>query len=451
MNCRLLVTLFALTGGLANAAESPADFAFALAIENASEDALYRLGIPQTVYESAAFADLRDVRVFNAAGEVVPHAFAPQVPVARRSAPVALPFFPLRGPRGASADDLDLALEAKGTKMRLRVRLREADSRPAVLLGYLIDASTRKEMFSSLRLEWREPPAGYVGALRLDASSDLRQWTTVAANAPVVSLEHGSYRLERKDIDFGPQSAKYLRLTWPDQTAALTLSGVMAVPVEQSEPPVRAWKEAAAAPDARRPGDYVADLGGVFPVDRLAIRLPQDNAVAPLQIFSRNAPADEWRPVARTVAYRLRQDSVEIANPELAVTPAARRHWLLRVDQKGGGVGEGAIQVRAGWIGRELVFAARGPGPFQIAYGNGRAQPNALAIQTLVPGWGTDSAPRIGRATVGSVRTLAGEAAARQRIDLRKWGLWGALLAGVALLGWMAWRLSSRLRSEERP
>jgi hypothetical protein len=133
------------------------------------------------------------------------------------------------------------------------------------------------------------------------------------------------------------------------------------------------------------------------------------------------------------------------------VTPAARRYWLLRVDQKGGGVGEGAIQVRAGWIGRELVFAARGPGPFQIAYGNGRAQPNALAIQTLVPGWGTDSAPRIGRATVGSVRTLAGEAAARQRIDLRKWGLWGALLAGVALLGWMAWRLSSRLRSEERP
>lgn len=449
MNCRLLMTLLALSGGWAQAADSPTDFAFALTIDGIGEDALYRLGIPQAVYESAAFADLRDLRVFNAAGEVVPHAFPPVAPVARRSAPVALPFFPLRGPRGSSPDDLDLALEASGTKMRLRVRLREADSRPTVLLGYLVDASTHKEKLSSLRLEWREPPSGYVAALRLDGSSDLRQWTTVVSSAPVVSLKHGGYRLEQKSIDFGPQSAKYLRLTWPDETAALTLTAITGVLVEQSEAPARAWKDVAAIAD-RKPGDYVADLGGVLPVDRLTIRLPQDNAVAQVQIFSRDAPADEWRPVTRTVAYRLRQDSVEIANPEIAVSPTARRYWLLRVDQKGGGVGEGTIQVKAGWIGRELVFAARGPGPFQIAFGNGRAQPNALSIETLVPGWGGDSAPRIGRATVGSVRTLAGEAAARQRIDLRKWGLWAALLAGVALLGWMAWRLSRQLRSGER-
>jgi hypothetical protein len=174
--------------------------------------------------------------------------------------------------------------------------------------------------------------------------------------------------------------------------------------------------------------------------------LPQDNAVASLQILARDRPDDEWKQVARTVAYRLRQGATEIASPELAVTPTARRYWLLRVDQKGGGVGEGAIQLKAGWIAREIVFAARGTGPFVLGVGNGRAQPNALAIETLVPGWGSESAPLIATAAIGGVERLAGEAAARQRIDMKKAGLWAALFAGVAFLGFMAWRLARQLR-----
>ncbi len=447
MSTRQLMLLLALSSGCACAADSPSDFAFALPIDGVGSDALYRTAIPQQVYEAAAFADLRDVRVFNGAGEVVPHAFAPRAPVARPRAPVALPFFPLRGPRGASADDLDLALESSGSRVSLRVKLRDSNSRPTDLLGYLIDLSARKEILSELQLDWRQAPDGYVGALRVDASDDLKRWAVVVDQAPIMNLKHGGHRLEQKTVALRPQSAKYLRLTWPNEVAPPQLTGVSGLPVEESEAPARAWKRVAAMPDGRKPGDYLADLGGVFPVDRLAIRLPQENAVAPLQIFSRDKPTEEWRALARTVAYRLRQGATEIVNPEVSVAPTAHRYWLLRVDQKGGGVGEGAIEVRAGWIGSELVFAARGAGPFLLAFGNGRAQGNALVIHTLVPGWGGESAPRIATAVTGGVRTLAGEAAARQRIDLRKWSLWGALLAGVALLGFMAWRLSKQLRS----
>ena len=143
----------------------------------------------------------------------------------------------------------------------------------------------------------------------------------------------------------------------------------------------------------------------------------------------------------------MHQKGQEIANPEIAVSPRMRRYWMFRVDQQGGGIGEGAIQLRAGWIGREIVFAARGSAPFMLAYGNGKAQANALAIKSLVPGWGSESAPQISVATTGSVQTLAGETAARRRIDMKKAGLWAALLAGVAFLGFMAWRLSRQIHS----
>jgi hypothetical protein len=101
--------------------------------------------------------------------------------------------------------------------------------------------------------------------------------------------------------------------------------------------------------------------------------------------------------------------------------------------------------VRAGWTPREIVFTARGAGPFRLAYGNSKAQAGSLGIETVVPGWRTDQEPHMSVASTGPVQKLAGEAAARQRIDYKKWGLWAALLAGVAVLAWMALRLSRQM------
>ncbi|MEO8009441.1 MAG: DUF3999 family protein, partial [Betaproteobacteria bacterium] len=71
-------TLLLLSISLAvSAAETPEDFAFAVPIDGLGGDALYRVAIPPAVYEQAAFSDLRDLRVFNGAGEVVPYAFRP--------------------------------------------------------------------------------------------------------------------------------------------------------------------------------------------------------------------------------------------------------------------------------------------------------------------------------------------------------------------------------------
>jgi len=52
-------------------------------------------------------------------------------------------------------------------------------------------------------------------------------------------------------------------------------------------------------------------------------------------------------------------------------------------------------------------------------------------------------------ASTGATQTLAGDAAARPRADLKKWGLWSALLAGVVVLAWMAWRLSKQMQGPD--
>jgi len=442
----LLPAILAAASLSATAAESPGDFAFAVPIEGLGGDALHRVAIPQAVYESAAFPDLRDLRVFNGAGEVVPYAFRPVERTVEKPAPVALPIFPLRGPRDARSDELDLSFDKSGGKVSVRLSSREANAGPQALLGYLIDASALKTPLNGIEVDWGTAAADRLVSVRLEAGDDLKHWTTLAADAPLGALAHAGQRLERKAIECRSLKAKYLRLMWTDPAQAIELKAIVGLSPEQVAQPERSWKEVVATPDAGKPGEYLADLGGRYPLDRLALRLPQENTIVPVQFLSRGKPEDKWMRVTRAVVYRLTQNGRELVSPDIAVGVNSHRYWLLRVDPAAGGIGSGSLIVRAGWTPREIVFTARGSGPFRLAYGNAKAQAGSLGIETLVPGWRTDQEPQMSVASTGPVQKLAGESAARQRIDVKKWGLWTALFAAVAVLAWMAWRLSKQMQ-----
>ncbi|HKQ22859.1 MAG TPA: DUF3999 domain-containing protein [Burkholderiales bacterium] len=446
----LLPAILAVASFSAAAAESPADFAFAVPIEGLGADALHRVAIPQAVYESAAFSDLRDLRVFNGAGEVVPYAFRPVERTTETPAPVALPIFPLQGPRDARSEDLDLSFDRSGGKVSVRLSSRAAKAGPQASLGYLIDASSVKTALNGIEVDWgKAVPDGLV-SVRVEAGDDLKHWTILAADAPLGALAHAGRRLERKTIEYRSLKAKYLRLMWTDPAQAIDLKAIEGLSPEQHAHPERSWKEVVAMPDGGKPGEYLADLGGGFPVDRLALRLPQENTIVPVRLLSRAKTEDTWMPVTHAVAYRLNQNGRELVSPDIAVGLNSHRYWLLRVDPAAGGIGSGPLIVKAGWTPHEIVFTARGTGPFRLTYGNSTAQAGSLRIETLVPGWRTDQEPQMSVASTGPVQRLAGEAAARPRADLKKWALWSALFAGVAVLAWMAWRLTKQMQRPDK-
>lgn len=74
-----------------------------------------------------------------------------------------------------------------------------------------------------------------------------------------------------------------------------------------------------------------------------------------------------------------------------------------------------------------------------------KAADSALPLATLVPAV-DDERPRLGRATLGEWSESAAVARAadrqQQRAALRPWLLWAVLLAGVAGLAFMVWRLT---------
>jgi Protein of unknown function (DUF3999) len=448
---RPFLALFALWAGCAAAQERPSEQPYSAPVVIDAPASHYRFSVPAAAYRGAARRDLGDVRVFNAAGEPVPHAFAPRetqpVPPVLRAASL----FPLHGEAGKGVDTT--AVEVRRNSRGTVINIRETAGRPAsrAVLGYLLDVSAIEERKQALLLEW-QAGEGFSGSAYVEGSDDLKQWSSLASGAPVLLLEHAGARLERKRVELAGARAKYLRLSFSGVPRDFVLKEVR-VELRGDRPgPVREWLALQAAP-GKEQGELLFDTAGRFPVDRLRVSPPQLNTVAQIQLLARDRAEDKWRHVGSATAYRLRGAGGDIVNPDIVLPVSTERYWLLKVDQRGGGFGAGEVRVEAGWLPHEVVFAARGEAPFRFAYGGKSATAGALAIGAVLPGYKEGDLKLAMAARVGNV---AGEAAPAPSLlrdpvqfvrglatsgDGKKWLLWGALVAGVLLLAWMAFRL----------
>jgi hypothetical protein len=406
-------------------------------------DSHYRFTLPASAYRGAARRDIGDLRIFNAAGEAVPYA------VVRREAETVAPpsvrgvkLFPLYGDtaKGLEATQVRVARNASGTV----VSVSTTPGQPATsrrLLGYLLDASELKAPQEALVLQWATKE-GFTGRARVEGSDDLKYWSGLVNNAPVLYLEHAGSRLERNRIDMQGARAKYLRLSFSEVPTDFVVKEIRAE---------REWQSLAGEGVKDRLGELMFDTAGRFPVDRARLSLPQPNTVAQIQLLSRDRSEDPWRSVAAATVYRLNRDGAELRSADIRFGADADRYWLLRVEQKGGGLGTGEVRLEIGWQPHEVVFAARGSPPFTLGYGNKLAKSGALPVATVFPGYPERSITAAGIATIGDIGGAAEPSGfsdpsryVRQAIDsgqAKRWLLWFALVVGVAFVVWMAFRL----------
>jgi hypothetical protein len=461
---RLLIPwLMASSAAFAAAADRPSDFAYGIPLNVDGKEALYEVVLPAAVYRGLATVERGDVRVFNGAGDAVPYAWRPRrTPGPEPVTPVALTLFPLKAETGVGVEGVSIRVR-RGADGRTSVDVTSSGA-PADTakrtVGYFVDLTALEYPLRALELDWQEVPDGYAGKLRVDASDDLGSWRTLVAAAPLVNLEVAGQRLQQRRIELPQQKVKYLRLSWAAQgsgrPAPPEFTAARGEVIERAPEAPREW--AGTESKGEKTGEYLFDLRGHHPVDRARLHLPAVNTVAQVELLARDKADQPWRPVARGVVYRLRRGESEITSPDLAFNTTTDRYWLLRVDPRGGGIGAGAPKLETGWIPHTLVFAARGEPPFQLAYGSHNAKPGGYPIETLIPGYDDKSGTQLRPARPGTQQTvnvasaqaqaqqeLGGESQLREKVDWKRWSLWGALVLGVIVLGAMAWRLVRQL------
>ena len=207
-----------------------------------------------------------------------------------------------------------------------------------------------------------------------------------------------------------------------------------------------------------KPGEFEFDLGARVPTDRITLELPEQNSIVEADLLSRAHPTEPWHAVTHGGFYRLKatrpvptsdstaiEANADLTNGSLAIDPSSDRYWLARIDMRTGGLGRGAPKLRVGWLPHDVVFLARGNGPFTLAYGSSKAKPTAAlgAIPESVS---------IVNATFTQPETLGGDARLlpapppKPGLWSKSATLWTVLAIGVALLAFMAYRLSRELK-----
>jgi hypothetical protein len=470
------LALAALTS--AHAADvAPSDFAFGMKVIASGDAAGYRLALPLPVYQQVVHADLSDVRVFNGRGEVVPFGIErPNAQAARAPTgpPASLPVFTLRGDPSAALDAVKVTLAAGNTTVNLAAPGVAPDA--GQIRSYLVDARSLERAVTALQLGWADDAMDFAGRLRVEESEDLDVWRTVASAAPIANLHAGEAKLIERRVELPTTRARYWRLTWTDEAAPFEITSIEAESAQgqvdaqrtsldvvgQPVRPIdgdrsrrdrdrpederaRPTRDVEAEPVHSSSGEYTFDLGAQPPVDRVNLALPEQNTIVEVTLFSRAKPGDEWRTIVTRGFYRLRASDPDLVNGDVSIGTNTDRYWRARVDTRGGGLGSGALTLKVGWLPHEVVFLARGSGPFTLAYGNADAEGGAGGLPTLPQGTNVQRAKLTGQETLGGAARLT---PTPKSLDLfsKTFILWGVLAMGVGLLTLMALRLLREMK-----
>ncbi|MGE5385274.1 MAG: DUF3999 domain-containing protein [Betaproteobacteria bacterium] len=468
--------LHLLSAAFALATALPADAApREAAITLSGKGPYYALTLPVAVYLDALRPDLADVRIVNAKGDLVPHAWTYIPETVPTTSSAGAPIFSIAVPdKGGSNEPLlQLRRRTDGTLVMADARPARAGERQQ----WIIDASRIDGALVQARFRLAAGSDGLFPFI-LEAGDDLLHWRLVSADEQLASISRQGVRIERLDVPLGGVRPKYLRLRWRDPSTAVEIEGVTLDSVGQTQGAPRQQWSAAIPPQtcAKDYCDYALPAG--TPLDALRVQLAETNTLGTVQIVGRwsaerpayrhrnplyalrhkhaEPPSTERQSLlASFTAYRLNLPAGEMRSPDLPLDGGIYASLRLKSEGAISLLGNPPPTIAVGTMPRALVFLASGEGPFKLVWGKEQRDGEAMAFSTLIPKlpqgqvFIPDPAEVVIASTPASVPAATLVLAAKPEPANKAW-LWAALGVGLLLLGGMAWSLFRSMGKEKQ-
>ena len=460
----------AVWGGVAQAADLPAvaEFAWRGTLTLPAAASLVRVEVPVAALLHMQSNNAQDLRIFNAAGSVVPFSVLGAADVSR-STPVlrtvAYPAYPMfsavsAGKPGRGEVEVQLTNSGQRSSAWVRFDQTSAAAKTAVrntqpLQAALFDMRSEKLTVSALEL-MLDLPVNTLIPITVATSRDLKEWTDVPTNGPLFRFDGADAPLNttlelRQTL---PLPGRYVKLAWPghEGVALRSLTGRVA----------SSYKPPAPLRTTLPPGltegtnSLKWTLPFATPIAALHLQAGKNNSLVPVRIQGRSDASQPWRTLASSLVYRL--DTVGeqgSSNPPTPLYGASVR--TLRVEtNKGITLPEGGLQATLEFAPLQVAFLASGGGPFTLAVG--RPNTSAAAMEASLLGSITPAKwVELPLATVANVQTRAPptgnlEALATrwlpEGVPLRSMVLWVVLGVGVLVLGGVAYSLMRQLAAK---
>ena len=426
---------------------APTDFARGAGIR-VEGGSLFRVPLTDDVYDTVVRADLGDIRVLNAAGDAVPHTLRrPPRPATPEAMWREVPSFPMSAVQTAGQARTQVRVDATGAVLEVM-----GDPAPKAVSAYLVDVSSIDEPLTRLALSWNVP-AGvtFVSQVTVQGSDDLDTWRTLVTSAALAQLQRDALVLTQNEIALhGSGRSRYLRISWPADLAAVTLSAVRVRPRSAvTEDEIR-WRTLSAV-GTEPPGTVLFDARAQLLVEFVDLEFQTVSDTAEVSVRSRPTPESDWRLSHRGVFYALQESRGSIAmRSEIARIPqTSDRYWSL--ERTSGGWLQPPL-LRIGWHPHELVFLAQGSAPFTLVYGSARVDATDAPVDALLARLDESArTDQVRTATLEPPRDLGGPDVLTPPLPGRRLLLWSVLVAAVLMLAFLALRLLRETGGADRP
>jgi hypothetical protein len=429
-------TAGATTGGPTKSVLSPEDFAYGSEVVVSQPAAAYRVPLPLAVYQHSVRGDLGDLRVFNALAEPAPYGLQRPPPVTAAAGPVELPLFALPSGSHAVIDGIHLSINTNGSAVQWQARsAQEAAAVPGA--QYILDGRSLSVPISALTLHWAQSDVGYSGRLRIEVSDDLGAWRTVVAAAPVVNLRANGQSIVQNRIELPPTQSRFWRLSWVGAAPLMKLDSLSAEPTQSVAGATREALDVPGTRDPKHPNEYLFDLGAQLPVERVGLSLSEANTLIDAELAARSVTTGPWRPALHAAFSRLNTADGDQQTAPLVIAIERSRYWRARLSSTDVQSAQ-PLWLHVEWVPDDVIFLARGHGPFLLAYGSGVVVGAPIDLAQLPAGLAIETAALGDSRVLGGVSRLQPTATALQRRQLL---LWTVLLLAVCALAWMAYRL----------
>lgn len=407
---------------LAATAVHPADFAWTARIPPSATGGLRRVVWTDSVYILSQRADQSDVALFTDEGKLVPWA-EPDL-------------------RDQGSRVLELALES----VPARSGAKPGKDTAVVPQRWIAELppSTQPMWTANARLDFGPGDGSpFVAQVELETSRDLSTWIRVGGGG-ICRVGTDGRGIVRDSLSVSGNLGRYVRVS-AVSNSRLELERLV-VSVEHDSlfaaPAGRGLREVEGTPGAEA-WDY--DLGGDFPVDRIALELPPESALE-ARILAHSSKDTNWTEIDRTSLYRTVLAGKPVSTPPLKLSGTPYRFWRIAPVST---TLARPPRMRAEWTPRRHLFLS-GPGQgIRLAVGSRRfpdPQPGRsdalFSAMSASSERGLHLAPEVSPS--GFVRQ--GTEAPDPVSDHGKWVLALLVAAALSTLGfaWKVWKESTR-------
>lgn len=406
--------------------------------------------LPEAVHSWMQRRDFTDLCVFDSEGMPVPfQLLTPQGKNAAFTVEAELPHFLWQPekPEAATPGMMDIEINAHGGIVRIKGQtddlarpgpvsylldmqaFYDASAAPAAPGGEVFSAGDIRERAFTVHLGGDEP---FMASVSMKTSDDLNAWTSLGKPQMIVRTRQGDITLERENLELPRTAKRYLLLQFADSDIPVFSFSAKAV-FDKTTFEVRETIVHGALSENKRVASYT--LPGRFPLQAIGFNLPQADMMA-VRLAGTDDRERPFTPFAQGFIYRLEKDGAMLTGEPFPVTES-RHYWNLYA--AGDIPFATAPGMRVYWTPRNLLFLARGKGPWVLAYGRATA---VQASDLPLLGHGDVKPAKETAASVPSDRGMVVPAAEPK--ESRAWILWAVLgLAVVFLTGVTLWLVRS--------